>query len=225
MEKFEKLRKLNIKVPPAIISNPELSITQKLILALDYSFSGKKGYNVLSHVAVGELLCLHKNTVGKCRKHLIESDYLAKDSEDKRKFILTNKLKNIEIPFVTGRDNRMIIVPFELYNHPDLQEGSKLLWGEYNSMSKNEKGYFQKRETTANKFNVSVDSITNWTKELEQYDFLEEYTIKSGYHTKQKIIRTKDLRKSRPSVDDFEDDFQNNSEDNSATDFFNRDHF
>lgn len=215
MEKFEKLRNLNIKVPPTIISNQDLSLTEKLILALDYSFGFKNGYNILSNVAVGELLCIHKNIVGKYRKHLIESGYLEKDSEDKRKFILTDKLKNIEIPFEIGKDGRMIIIPFEVYSHPNLKVGAKLLWGEYNSMSKNEKGYFQKRETTANKFNVSEDSITNWTKELEQYGFLEEYTIKSGYHTKQKIVRTKDLRKNRKAVDDFEDDFENNSKDSS----------
>ena len=71
-------------------------------------------------------------------------------------------------------------------------------------MSKTEKGHFQKRETTAKRFNVSTDGITNWTKELDKYGFLDEYTIKSGYHTKQKIVRTKDLKKDQ---EDFEDDF------------------
>jgi Mn-dependent DtxR family transcriptional regulator len=199
------LKKLNIKVPPAILANRELSTTEKLILALDYSFSHKSGFNILTNIDVAELLQLHKNTVGNYRKKLIENGYLVKDTEDKRKFILTDKLKDIEIPLVNGKkDNRTIIIPFDIYNHPDLQEGSKLLWGEYNSMSKTEKGYFQKRETTAKRFNVSIDSITNWTKELEQYDFLDEYTVKSGYHTKQKIVRTKDLKKDK---EDFEDDF------------------
>jgi len=199
------LKKLNIKVPPAILANRELSITEKLILALDYSFSLKSGFNILTHIDVAELLQLHKNTVQKSRKRLIEKGYLVKDTEDKRKFVLTDKLKDVEIPLVNGKkDNRTIIILFDIYNHPDLQEGSKLLWGEYNSMSKTEKGYFQKRETTAKRFNVSIDSITNWTKELEQYDFLDEYTVKSGYHTKQKIVRTKDLKKDK---EDFEDDF------------------
>lgn len=199
------MKKLNIKVPPAILANRELSTTEKLILALDYSFSLKSGFNILTNIDVAELLQLHKNTVGNYRKKLIENGYLVKDTEDKRKFILTDKLKDIEIPLVNGKkDNRTIIIPFDIYNHPDLQEGSKLLWGEYNSMSKTEKGYFQKRETTAKRFNVSIDSITNWTKELEQYDFLDEYTVKSGYHTKQKIVRTKDLKKDK---EDFEDDF------------------
>ncbi|MCQ9635645.1 helix-turn-helix domain-containing protein [Chryseobacterium sp. WG23] len=199
------MKKLNIKVPPAILANRELSITEKLILALDYSFSLKSGFNILTHIDVAELLQLHKNTVQKSRKRLIEKGYLVKDTEDKRKFVLTDKLKDVEIPLVNGKkDNRTIIILFDIYNHPDLQEGSKLLWGEYNSMSKTEKGYFQKRETTAKRFNVSIDSITNWTKELEQYDFLDEYTVKSGYHTKQKIVRTKDLKKDK---EDFEDDF------------------
>lgn len=199
------MKKLNIKVPPAILTNRELSITEKLILALDYSFSLKNGFNILTHIDVAELLQLHKNTVQKSRKRLIENGYLVKDTEDKRKFILTDKLKDVEIPLVNGKkDNRTIIIPFDIYNHPDLQEGSKLLWGEYSSMSKTEKGHFQKRETTAKRFNVSTDSITNWTKELDKYGFLDEYTIKSGYHTKQKIVRTKDLKKDQ---EDFEDDF------------------
>lgn len=199
------MKKLNIKVPPAILTNRELSITEKLILALDYSFSLKNGFNILTHIDVAELLQLHKNTVQKSRKRLIENGYLVKDTEDKRKFILTDKLKDVEIPLVNGKkDNRTIIIPFDIYNHPDLQEGSKLLWGEYSSMSKTEKGHFQKRETTAKRLNVSTDSVTNWTKELDKYGFLDEYTIKSGYHTKQKIVRTKDLKKDQ---EDFEDDF------------------
>lgn len=213
MAKSKKSKPLNIKVPPAILANRELSTTEKLILALDYSFSGKKGFNALTNVDVGKLLQLHQNSVGKYRKQLLESGYLEKDATDKRKLILTDKLKKVKIPLINRKeDNRTIIIPFEIYNHPELQPGSKLLWGEYNSMSRTEKGYFQKRETTATRFDVSTDSITNWTKELEQYDFLEEYTVKSGYHTKQKIVRTKDLRKTREDIesdidDDFDDDF------------------
>lgn len=196
MEEKEVLKKsLNIRIPPEILSNKELSTNEKLVLSLDYTYSLKKGYNILTNVDIGKLFGLHYNIVGSCRKSLIETGYLVRDPEDKRLYILTDKFKSIEITLINGkRDKRTIILPFEIYNHPDLQTGAKLLWGEYNSMSKTEKGYFSKRDTTSKRMTVSVGSISNWTKELKYYDLIE-YKLNSGYYTKQKIVRAKDLTK------------------------------
>lgn len=194
-EKDDIKRKIIIRIPPKIYTNKELNISEKLVLALDYSFSSKKGYTILSNVEIGKLLNLHQNTVGKNRKSLIEKGYLEKDSKDKRKHILiTKKLDKVELPLINGKtDRRTLILPFEIYNNPNLTDGAKLFWGDVHSFRENKEGYYQQRETTALRFNVSEDSITNWTKELNRLELLEEYEIKSGYYWKQRTIRTKEI--------------------------------
>ena len=79
-----------------------------------------------------------------------------------------------------------------IYN-PNLTDGAKLFWSDVHSFRENKDGYFQQRETTALRFNVSEDSITNWTKELNRLGLLGEYKIKRGYYSKQRVIRTKEI--------------------------------
>lgn len=215
-------KRLNLKVSAEILSNTELNLSEKLVLSLDYTLSTKRGYNIITNLSIGELLRLHPNIVSGCRRNLIKKGYLIKDDNDKRVYRLTDKLKSVEIPLINGKkDVRTIVIPFEIYNHPHLQTGSKLLFGEYNSMSKSEKGYFSKRDTTSKRMNVSIGSITNWTKELERFNLLFEYKIKSGYYTKQKTVRTKEFKREiEKPIDDFEeidridDNLKNNSNNN-----------
>jgi Mn-dependent DtxR family transcriptional regulator len=205
MEEKEILNKrFNLKVSAEILSNKELTLSEKLLLSLDYALSSKRGYNRITNLKVAELLGLHQNIVSRCRISLIKKGYLVKD--DKRTYRLTDKLKNVEIPLINGKkDIRTIIIPYEIYSHKYLQSGAKLLFGEYNSMSKSEKGYFSKRDTTSKRMNVSMGSITNWTKELERYDLLDEYKIESGYYTKQKTVRTKEFKREiEKPIDDFD---------------------
>jgi Mn-dependent DtxR family transcriptional regulator len=197
MEEIDnKKREINITVPPEIYTNKELSISEKLLLALDYSYNSKKGYTQLSNKWVGKLLNLHQNTISKNRKSLIEKGYLEKDPTDNRKYILiSEKLKTVKLPLIKGKtDKRKLILPFEIYNHPNLTEGAKLFWGDVNSFSENKDGYFQQRITAKLRFNVSKDTITNWTKELRGAS-LVEYQIKYDPRTgvKYRMMRTKDL--------------------------------
>ncbi len=195
-KKFNK--KLNIKVPPTILTNRELMDNEKLILSLDYTFSMKIGFNIMTNVDIGKVLSLHENIVGLCRKSLIKKGYLVKDIKDKRIHRLTDKLNSVELPIINNKiDKRECVLFFEIYNNSNLKTGEKLLWGEYNSMSKTEKGYFAKRETTAERMNVSVGSITNWTKGLSINGLLEEYEIKSEYYKKQKIVRTVEFKREK----------------------------
>nr|WP_309757625.1 hypothetical protein [Flavobacterium sp.] len=200
--------RLNIKLRYKILSNKELSANEKLILALDYTLSLKKGYNSYTNVYIGELFSLHENIIGLCRKSLLKKGYLVKDINDKRIHLLTNKLESLELPKIDEEETKNEIVcniPFEIYHNPNLTTGSKLLWGEYNTMSKSEKGYFKKRETTSEIMNVSVGSISNWTKQLFEYGFLEEYEVKSEYYKKQKIVRTIQFsREKEKPIDDFD---------------------
>lgn len=196
-ENDNKKREINIIVPPEIYTNKELSISEKLLLALDYSYNSKKGYTKLSNKWIGKLLNQHQNTVGKNRKSLIEKGYLEKDPIDKRKYILiSEKLKTVELPLIKDKaDKRKLILPFEIYNHPNLTDGAKLFWGDVNSLSENKNGYYQQRITAKLRFNVSEDTITNWTKELRTNELLEEYQIKFDERTavKYRKMKTKDL--------------------------------
>ncbi|ALR30819.1 hypothetical protein ATE47_09895 [Chryseobacterium sp. IHB B 17019] len=209
MEEIDnKKREINITVPPEIYTNKELSISEKLLLALDYSYNSKKGYTYLSNKWVGKLLNLHQNTISKNRKSLIEKGYLEKDSTDNRKYILiSEKLKTVKLPLIKGKtDSRKLILPFEIYNHPNLTEGAKLFWGDVNSFSENKDGYYQQRITAKLRFNVSKDTITNWTNELRG-ESLIEYQIKFDPRTgvKYRIMRTKDLS----DVDFFDETIKN----------------
>ncbi|CAM3918653.1 hypothetical protein FLBR109950_08545 [Flavobacterium branchiophilum] len=220
--KFNK--KLNIKVSPKILTNRELSDNEKLILSLDYTFYLKNGYTIYTNVDIGELLSLHQNIVGLCRKSLIKKGYLVKDEEDKRIHRLTDKLKSLELLIIEEKDEEtkiydiVCILPFEIYSNSKLKTGAKLLWGEYNTLSRTKEGYFKRRETTAKIMNVSVGSITNWTKQLFECDFLKLYAVNYGYYKNQKVVRTIEFsRKKEDFIDDFDDIFeeeQNNLNDN-----------
>jgi len=208
-EKKKFNRRLNIKVPPTILTNRELMDNEKLILSLDYTFSSKIGFNIMTNVDIGKLLSLHENIVGLCRKSLIKKGYLVKDIKDKRIHRLTDKLDSVELPIVNEKEQKKYISEcilfFEIYSHAEITTGAKLLWGEYNTLSKTEDGYFKERLTTAKIMNVSVGSITNWTKQLSIYGLLKEYEIKSEYYKKQKVVRTIEFsRKSEDYIDNFE---------------------
>lgn len=198
MEDFEedfvekvKLEKIIIRIPPKILSNIELSFNEKLILSLDYTYSTKKGYNMKTNVAVGLMFNLHPNIVGNCRKQLLEKGYIAKDDKEKRKYVLTDKIKNVETLL---EDKRVVSLPYKIYSHLHIPTGAKLLWGEYNSMRKGKKHYFATRDYTSKRLNASKESITIWTKLLDQNNLLEIYAINSGYYTKEKVVKTRDLK-------------------------------
>lgn len=179
---LKKKAQLILKIPSKILSNNQLSLNEKLILGLDYTLSLKKGYNLLSSKQIGEKLQLHSNTVLLCRKNLLKKGYLTKD---KRKYILTDKYEETPIS-----DKREIYIPYEIYTNSKLNTGSKLLWGEYNSLSKGYKEYFAKRKFTADRLNVSEESITNWTKRLFENNLLKKYELRKGYCISQKRIIT-----------------------------------
>ena len=186
----EKTRKpLTIEIPFEILSDKELSLNEKLLLGLDFSFGKKLGFNQMSSKEIGKQLNLHPNIIGNCRKNLLERGYLGKKE---RKYFLTDHYKTM-IESKTdeeNRDQRNIKLPFEIYHNEQLKTGEKLLWGEYNSISKGEKNYFASREYTAKRLSVSVESITNWTKSLNEKGLLKEYQIVKNYCAHQRQIIT-----------------------------------
>lgn len=193
-DKMKFNKRLNIKVSPKILTNRELSDNEKLILSLDYTFDLKKGYTIYTNVDIGKFLSLHPNIVRLCRKSLIKKGYLVVDKENKQIHRLTDKLKSSEFLIINEKEQTEFktecVLPYEIYHNRELTTGAKLLWGEYNALSKTPDGYVKKRETTAKIMNVSVGSISNWTKQLLMQQFLSEYEVKSEYRTKQKVVRT-----------------------------------
>ncbi|WP_309880917.1 hypothetical protein [Chryseobacterium rhizosphaerae] len=184
--------KLMIVIPFEILMNSELSLNEKLLLGLDFSLKSKLGFNQLTNKDVGEFFNLHSNIVGDCRKSLLEKGYLMKEG---RQYFLTDHYKTIQKSEESNentknKDQRNIKLPFEIYSNKALKTGEKLLWSEYNSISKGEKEYFAKREHTANRLSVSVESVSNWTKSLNEKGLFKKYQIVTGYHTHQRKIIT-----------------------------------
>ena len=131
---------------------------------------------------MGKLFHLHPNIISYSRKQLVRNGFLTKEG---KKYSITEK--HVQIEF---NDDRSIIIPHQVYNHKKLTTGAKLLWGEYNSMSKGYEKYFAKRLYTAKRLNASEESITNWTKQLFVNNFLIEYSHKKGYCKSQKVVIT-----------------------------------
>jgi hypothetical protein len=184
-------KQLTLKIHPKILSS-NLSFNEKLILGLHYTLSKKKGYNVLSIRKMCLMFNLHQNVVSYCRKRLINDQYIQKKD---RKYIITDLYKNFET-----NDRREIFIPFEIYSHKNLTTGAKLLWGEYNSISRGVKQYFANRDFTAKRLNASIESITNWTKQLYDNKLLKLYTHNIGYCKSQKVVVTVDFNQNKKVI-------------------------
>lgn len=182
-EYTNKYRHLIVVVPAEVLSSEELSFNEKILLGLDFTFKQKLGFNMLTNKEVGKLFNIHPNIVSSCRKNLVENGYLTKE---KRKYLLTDKIfeeqKNNKI------DKRSILIPNPVYSLK-IPTGAKLLWGEYNSFSEGLDSYDASREFTSNRLKSSRESITNWTKILEENNLITVRYI-FGYGFNQKEVTT-----------------------------------
>ena len=183
MTEEKELPLFNIKIPKGIISNKDLTDLEKLLLSIDYTLrEGKEGYNSYFNTDIAKMLNVHHPQISTARKNLLKSGFYKKEG---RKYTLTKHLDSF-----VGKDDRDLLLVPEVYQMK-LDAGAKLLWAEYNSLSKTKGGYFAKREYTAEKLGCSKTSISNWTKKLREKELLELYEIKSGYGSKRRIVRTK----------------------------------
>lgn len=173
---------MNILLPPEILSSQKLSFNEKLLLGLYHTHHKKLGFTAMTNKDIGELFSLHPNIIGYCRKSLLEQGYIA---IEKRKVYITGKIVLDPIELI---DSRAVLIPKQIYQ-TKIPTGAKLLWGEYNSFSKGEKPYFSTREYTANRLNASKESITQWTKILEDHHFLTQTYI-IGYGKNERQITT-----------------------------------
>ena len=181
-------KQLTLRIHPKILSS-KLSFNEKLILGLHYTFSKKNGYTTLSIGKMGLMFDLHPNVVSYCRKRLLNDGYVRKEGH---KYVITDLYRKFET-----KDRREIYIPFEIYSHKDLTTGAKLLWGEYNSISGGVKQYFASRGYTAKRLNASVESITNWTKLLNDNNLLKLYSHNIGHCKSQKVVVTVDFNENK----------------------------
>lgn len=187
----KKDKQLSLLIPGKLLASG-LTINQKYILGLNFSLKEKFGYNSYSHKEVGKMVNLHPNIVGSARKALVEQRLLLKNG---RKYTLTHKALEF-----SEDDKGQVVLPFDLYSLSNVNTGAKLLWGVYNFISRGFRDYFALRETTAARINVSVGSITNWTKELDQKRLLKMYEHRNGYCTSQTVVVTCSFIKGKPDL-------------------------
>lgn len=176
-----KEKQLSLSIPGKLLAS-NLSLNNKYILGLDFALLEKSGSNSYLHTEVGKLLNLHSNIIAKSRTALVKEGLLEKNG---RIYKLTQKALKFQ-----EDDKGLIILPYDLYSLNNLSTGTKLLWGVYNFISRGFRDYFALRETTAAKMNVSVGSITNWTKELNQNNLLKIYEHRNGYCKSQTVVVT-----------------------------------
>jgi len=187
-------KQLILSIPSTIISLPykQLSYCGKLIHGITFKLHEKDNCNSYSNKDIASMLNINVKAVSKSRKQLV---LLGIEKKVGRKY-------SVAIDFKSSNkgDKRDIYIPYEVYNS-NLSAGAKVLWGEYNSFSKGEHDYFAKRDTTCNKIGCSKTSISNWTKDLFNGGFLEDYYVKSGYCSNQKIVVTKKFKGEKQIVD------------------------
>ncbi|TXK78910.1 hypothetical protein [Mesonia sp. K4-1] len=180
--KKEGKKQLTLRIPVEILAEAELSLNEKYLLGIDFNLLEKEGYNCYTNKAIGQTLQLHPNLVSKARKQLVNKGFLHREG---RKYYLSDLAQN----YLDQNDMMAYIYPW-VYQNEQLSTGAKLLYGEYNSISRSQRNYFASRQYSADKLNVSVESITNWTKQLYQEGCLDCYYHNRGYYRNQKVVRT-----------------------------------
>ncbi|PZD76769.1 replication/maintenance protein RepL [Mesonia sp. K7] len=171
-----------IEIPSQIL---ELEITnnEKIILGLIYKLNHIGGAVSMSNKRIAKYLSLSENTVSKTLKSLLYLTFIEKQTKG---YILSEEV----LEAIDSSNERAIIIPFEVF-HSDLPSGAKLLWGEYNSLSKGERVYFASRKYITERLRISPSSISNYTTLLYDNQFLEKNELFSGYKFKKRVVITK----------------------------------
>ena len=198
----KKLLKITIVIPLHILEDKSLSKLQILILSVGYIFHQKLGFNALNNVDLSEMLGVNVNTLGKERKGLVSMGYeVIKD----HKYYLTEKVEKMKSDRDSykerTKEKREILLPHQIYSIKNLSAGAKLLWAEYNSLSKGDLGYCNaSREYLAKRLNCNEDSISNWNKKLDALGTLSHNELKSGKNKRQMIVETRKFKEGEEFI-------------------------
>ncbi|WP_228853059.1 hypothetical protein [Aegicerativicinus sediminis] len=158
------MKNVILKYPLGLLKSKDLTITEKYLLGLDYMCLDKLGYNCYSNLYISKLLNLNVNTVSKLRRALVKKGVLLKSGKQYR---LTSKM----LEFEEGQSLEAFLFP-HVYANRNLVPGAKLLWAFYNVRTRGEYEYFACREYTATQLGIGVKSVTNWTTQLLNLEFL-----------------------------------------------------
>jgi DNA-binding CsgD family transcriptional regulator len=181
-ENWETTKKgtvFNILISSEIL---KLKITTNEKIVLGFICSLKNTITTMSNKRIAEYLCLSENTMSTTLKSLQQLTFIEKHLNG---YIVSEEVKQS----IHNSIERSILLPFEIF-HSELPSGAKLLWGEFNSISKGEKVYFASRKFTSERLRISESSISNYTTLLYDNQFLIKKEIFSGYKFKTRGVVT-----------------------------------
>lgn len=189
-ETTQRGKHFNILIPSDVL---ELKITtnEKIVLGFIYSLNNIGQITTMSNKRIAEYLCLSENTISTTLKSLQQLTFIEKLSKG---YVLSEEVQQS----VNSSKERSILLPFEVF-HSKLPSGAKLLWGEYNSLSKGERAYFGSRKYISGRLRISESSISNYTTLLYDNQFLIKNELFSGYKFKKRSVVTK--RYDRKPID------------------------
>ena len=181
-ETTEKGRHFNILISSEIL---KLNITtnEKIVLGFICSLNNIGKITTMSNKRIAEYLCLSENTISTTLKSLQQLTFIEKQLKG---YVLSEEAQQSIVSSV----ERSILLPFEIF-HSQLPSGAKLLWGEYNSLSKGEKVYYASRKFISERLRISESSISNYTTLLYDNQFLIKNELFSGYKFKKRSVVTK----------------------------------
>src|SRR5690606_11564889 len=196
-EDTEKGKNYNLLIPAPILEM-DLSFNSKIVLGLIYTSVKKIGEMKMTNKRIAKYLCLSENTVSTTMNNLKELTLIEKRDKG---YILSDEV----VETIESRKERAILLPFEI-SHSKLPAAAKILWGEYNSLSKGVKPYNKTNVLISKRLNIGKSTITVFTKRLYQADFLTKYEVFSDYEFKERIVITKIFKRSK------KDDYNKNTE-------------
>src|SRR5690606_31519425 len=149
-EETERGKNFNILIPTAILEM-DLTPNLKIVLGFIYSVCEKRGYVNMTNKRISRYLCLTENTISTTMKELRQLTFIQKTDKGD---VLSSEVQQT----IQQRKDRTILIPFEVFNSK-LPPGAKILWGEYNSLSKGKKPYYASREYTSKRLNMNKSRI------------------------------------------------------------------
>lgn len=186
-EETERGKSFNLLIPAPILEM-ELSNNEKIVLGFIYSMCNIGGYMNMSYKRIANYLNLSNNTISTTMKQLVELTFIQKTDKG---YILSNEV----VEAIDLRKERTILLPFEIFNSK-LNAGAKILWGEYNSISKGKKPYYASRQYTAKRLHMNKSSISSWTTLLKDKQFLT-HELYSEYKFRKKVVITTIFERSK----------------------------
>lgn len=193
------LRKAPINFPLRLFNYQELTLTEKLVFAFDFTLFINKKYSSYTNKNIASQLKLGENVVGRARKKYCEMDLVYKEGLLYKFTCLNFDIEDIELKKQRNIErvdwlNRYTIIPYEVFSSDILSPGAKILFSLINSLSKNRtKGCIAGNKYFMKIMGVSNNSISNWVTDLKNNGFLEFYEVISWYGGNRRTIKTKDF--------------------------------